>query len=1299
MECKSFVGLFPEIHRAFITIDNKLFLWNYYDGSDFYLYDELSQIIISVALLRPKAGVFVESIQHILVVSTPIEILMFAVKFDDDNYHNSLQLFPTQFTIPSDNVHMTSIIGTDEGRIFLLGRDGGVYELDYWSADDGGWFGAGSSGASTGSSILTGAPFTSLFTSHRKKCRKVNHSSPSSLRTNFKLLRSILPGFLGGPSTTGVIASEPHVESLVYDSTRNFLYTLMNETIGGVGGGIRPILVVYELGPDGKEMHLRARLDDIIGSTKTALRQLTPDLWSDIPSELKLVHLSPIPVHESPSVLLLAVTSHGHRLYFAIDSKTDRLYVKFVRLCPPAINSDEIHRGGSTSMSVRAIGRVEPRYAKGTSPSLVHSAYYKDGILLLADAGRSALGDSLVSIHRDPRPSSSSGASSTNARSWLGFGGGFGSHPIAQPAQLNEAIDSFDFDARIADVGEVDLASILTPLSSALFARSRSAAPNGYDNSTRLYPVVSATRSPTKLKPMYGLPELATQHLTPNRQLLILTSTALLTMSKIRPLDELRHALTLKKRTNDDQPLNAFFQRYGAKESCAMCLIIIGASYSSGSSLPSGLTSDEDVERRGGSGVTSSQHTLSIASPNKLLATTSTANMGGVSEDQIRKGAKQAFFRFGEMASASYPQQTAASKLGASPKLEAIALYLARWIRAHWDWSLCVPSTVIDGTGTVTSISFRWGREFYVELLQPLVKLQRFCEEHQRLLVRDFNVGANGSGVGMTPSTSTSAAAYGSTSSGSGSGLADPARLECEHFLALTTLLDLIVEVLNLLILFLGSHVGPYYSSSASGVGGVPSELETASVLLRSSAFLTPTDLQALKEMKFYDLVTNSDGHALIRKLINTLASVGAGSTMTTNNLSSPLADGTTSSSVTGKRTREMDGQTAKNQLIAQLHTACPTFFGSSDLLYYNALDSLKHARQHWNLVADRTSHIQRALQTYHSFLASASFPLEDVADKLKSVYEYSGIVELAMRRAELLERREITRPKLVGAGGFTGGVQQAEAEWYATQRKRCFHVILDTMNILMFGVVAGKSLAAATNGSSSSASSSSSGGSDRSSAGLGSMMLASTDASTAAIPALSPEQLSASRDHVLAQILASNDAPLHEALYRWYIEMNLLDDLYTIQSDHLIRFLTSSEEYILILKDYYLRNERWHEVSLLLNYLSLKRGTAYSLRDRTDYLTLALSCARNFQQQLQKHGGGVGMNGSFASPMTRLGAVGVKRTLPSQTQLATTVSEQQDFIDQLKDRIEIAKIQTEIYGKLELVRKEVGYTEEEEKR
>ncbi|KAJ2326068.1 hypothetical protein IWW51_002465, partial [Coemansia sp. RSA 2702] len=62
LECRCFMGLFPEIGRAWITVDHRLFLWNYEDEGDFYSFEGQEQVIVSVGLVRPRAGVFVEAV-------------------------------------------------------------------------------------------------------------------------------------------------------------------------------------------------------------------------------------------------------------------------------------------------------------------------------------------------------------------------------------------------------------------------------------------------------------------------------------------------------------------------------------------------------------------------------------------------------------------------------------------------------------------------------------------------------------------------------------------------------------------------------------------------------------------------------------------------------------------------------------------------------------------------------------------------------------------------------------------------------------------------------------------------------------------------------------------------------------------------------------------------------------------------------------------------------------------------------------------------------------------------------------
>lgn len=1232
LSCKSFVGLFPEIARAYITIDNKLFLWNYHDGANFMCYDELSQIIVSVALLRPKPGVFVDAVEFVLAVATPVEVLLFALVFEDGNVHSPLQLFPTQFTIPSDNTHMVAMVGTDEGRILLAGKDGGIYELDYWGQDGS----SSSSNSGAGGNWIGAGGWSSLWSAQaRKKCRKVAHCAP-----RFRLIRSLLPGFLGGlpSSADGVAALDQQVTCMVYDRTRHLLYTLASTPNGGASASAgaastKTVLSCFSLGHNGWSLSLRSKKENLSADVRASLRHVSPQYYEDLAAQsgaggsstvypdVHVVSLFPVPRTESDPIVLLAVTSHGHRIYFDLgEDGHSGLRVRFVRLCPPAVSPDELNRGGGAGAAGMGGGmrassqRVEPRFSKSASPSLVHTAYYKDGILLLADAGRSALGDTLVAVQREAHVAGSSGSSASSAytRSWNGSA----SSSYAASAKLLESLDAFDLDSRIAELSEVAPSSQLNLLSSALFSRAA---------------IRQAQAGGALPQPLLGLSELATQHVTPPRHFLILTSSALLTLSAARPLDDLRHALSVLKRTSDETPLLALLAKYGAKELGAMCLILVCAPVVSG--VDRGTGTDVVEVRSPAPGGNGAGNLLALASPDKLLGAdagaAAAATAGLLSDEAMRKLAKQAFFRVAELAqqqaaaaaasmgmySTGAPSVGNGSAASGVSKVECIALYVSRWLRSHWDWSLCVPAASAPAGSSLPAsslVSFRFGREYYVQLLQPLLKLQRFLQENQRALLRDaFATPA------ATPSSVASPAA-----GAAHSGLSDPSRAEAESLSNLSALLNVTIEVFHLLLLFLS-----YANSGAAAAAAAAADLDSvpsagdasgsgaACALLHASPFLSSSDLQHLRDFKFLDIISS-------------------------------------------------------------------TFFGASDLLYFNGLESLSRARASWHLEAERELYLQRALDTFASFLNAPSFPLEEVAAKLKQVHQYEGSVALTLRRAQMIDQREVVCPPgTIGANALaqhyggsstaaSGTARSHEEEFYAHEKKRCLTVLLDTLSALLLGKAA-LGADGAANGTSVSRS-------DASTDALSGALSASSASSTSAVPSLSSESLSRLRARVLSQVLSSPDPSIHAAVYGWFIEKGFLVDLYAVQNEHVVRFLASHEDYVLLLKDYYLANERWWEAARLLNSLALTKSDRYTLEQRSDFLARSLLCARNYQQQLPKQ----------TPPSSAVRGNGRQR--PSAGGASSSSSEVLDFIQQLQDRFDIAAIQLEIYQQLQTTQQEV---------
>ena len=81
------MGLFPEIGRAWITMDSRLFLWNYENKSEFCEFDELDQIILSVGLVTPKRGIFKDFVKHLLIIATPAEVVFVAVTYNGDQQY------------------------------------------------------------------------------------------------------------------------------------------------------------------------------------------------------------------------------------------------------------------------------------------------------------------------------------------------------------------------------------------------------------------------------------------------------------------------------------------------------------------------------------------------------------------------------------------------------------------------------------------------------------------------------------------------------------------------------------------------------------------------------------------------------------------------------------------------------------------------------------------------------------------------------------------------------------------------------------------------------------------------------------------------------------------------------------------------------------------------------------------------------------------------------------------------------------------------------------------------------------
>lgn len=92
-------------------------------------------------ILRLAADVFVDDITHVLVICTSTKATVLGLSRSSTS--REILLYHTNLTVDTPTV-MVDIKGTDEGRVFVLGANKDLYELDY-SSDSSWLFGSSTS--------------------------------------------------------------------------------------------------------------------------------------------------------------------------------------------------------------------------------------------------------------------------------------------------------------------------------------------------------------------------------------------------------------------------------------------------------------------------------------------------------------------------------------------------------------------------------------------------------------------------------------------------------------------------------------------------------------------------------------------------------------------------------------------------------------------------------------------------------------------------------------------------------------------------------------------------------------------------------------------------------------------------------------------------------------------------------------------------------------------------------------------------------------------------------------------------
>ncbi|GMP93212.1 hypothetical protein CsSME_00043148 [Camellia sinensis var. sinensis] len=876
-------GIFPEIRRAWATVDNSFFLWRFdkWDGQC-PEYSGEEQAICAVGLAKAKPGIFVEAIQYLLVLASPVELILVGVcctgRGDgmDPYAEVSLQPLP-DYTIPSDGVTMTCITCTDTGHIFLAGRDGHIYELHYTTGS--GW---------------------------HKRCRKVCLTAG---------LGSVISRWVV-PNVFKFGAVDPIVE-MVVDSERQILYARTEDMkiqvflLGPYGDG--PLKKVAE------EKNLINQRDAHYGG-----RQSTGSRALPRSAKASIVCISPLSTLESKWLHLVAVLSDGRRLYLSTAAssgsngavgglggfntngqKPSCLKVVTTRPSPP------LGVGGAFgAMSLASRSQNEDLSLK------IESAYYSVGTLVLSDSSPSTT-SSLLIVNRDSSTqSSSSGNIGTGARS---------------SRALRESVSSLPIEGRMLFVADVlplpDRAATVQSLYSQLeFC--------GFDNSGE-----SCEKACAKL---WARGDLSTQHILPRRRIVIFSTMGMMEVVFNRPVDILRRLL---ESNSPRSMLEDFFNRFGAGEAVAMCLMLAARIVQTENPI-SNVVAEKAAE--------------AFEDP-RLVGVPQLEGSGALSNTRTAAGG----FSMGQVVQEAEPVFSGAH--------EGLCLCSSRLLLPLWELPVMVTKGGLgssDGNGIIVCRLSAGAMQVLEDKIRSLEKFLRSRRNQRRGLYgyvaglgdltgsilygtgSDLGAGDRSMVRNLFGSYSRNESAEGGASNKRQRLPYSPAELAAMEVRAMECIRQLLLrcaEALFLLQLLSQHHV------------------------TRLVQNLDANLRQQLVQLTFHQLVCSEEGDGLATRLISALMEYYTGP----------------------------DGRGTVDDISGRLRDGCPSFFKESDYKFYLAVECLERAA-----VTSNTEERENLAREAFNYLSKVpeSADLRTVCKRFADLRFYEAVVHLPLQKAQALD-------------------------------------------------------------------------------------------------------------------------------------------------------------------------------------------------------------------------------------------------------------------------------------------------------
>ncbi|KAI9221123.1 Nup133 N terminal like-domain-containing protein [Blastocladiella britannica] len=381
---RTYMGLFPAIRHAWISIDGALYLWDYARNVH-HLAKQFDMVITAVECVPAPKDLFVDDVRYLLVVATAGHIHVDCIRLTSATAGTAqspsapaptIGLSDSDLTVPTDGASITAIASTRSGRIFLGGYDGHVYELDFVPARSylARFLPGGSGGASAGDA---------------RKMQKINRTSDAWDSVLPSIVTTFLRGTAAGPVRSMIVHNEQGWMAVLHEAANDqaaIRFVALIEPTAPTGAPGAPVAIsavpTFKVALTETEI-LRA------AHTQAGLHAAAA-----FPAGVRIIGMYPVSANESEKVHLVLVTSTSVRIYVRVD--LDSTYapraasVMHIRLPPydsVSTSPAAAARSGVVSSGVPTTsGGRRPESLEKFMPSNTHVATYARGMLLASHA-------------------------------------------------------------------------------------------------------------------------------------------------------------------------------------------------------------------------------------------------------------------------------------------------------------------------------------------------------------------------------------------------------------------------------------------------------------------------------------------------------------------------------------------------------------------------------------------------------------------------------------------------------------------------------------------------------------------------------------------------------------------------------------------------------------------------------------------------------------------------------------------------------------------------------------------------